>query len=308
MLCAMAPTEDDARNLRLRTWFRRRFRTHPWWWNRVVGPGIVVAERVGTDALGVQAGSMTYGAFLSIPPLLLIFVSLTSTVLRNDPELAARVIDGVTSAIPGLDEIVTANLAVDSRLQLGAGILGVLTVIWAASGFGARTRFALGIMFRTPPGGLTSGRIVAGLIGIPVVLGFVLILGAGAALGATFDRSDISVGAELGVTILELTAGFSLAVLTQWLLTPGDGPRPRELVPGAILFAVGWLVLQSLGSAYVTRVVQQTTAIYGAIGAVFGVLAFLYVTMWLFLISAEVSQVFRDRAFEDELPSEPTPG
>jgi uncharacterized BrkB/YihY/UPF0761 family membrane protein len=74
------------------------------------------------------------------------------------------------------------------------------------------------------------------------------------------------------------------------------------------VFAVGWLALQSLGSAHVTRVVQQTTAIYGTIGAVFGVLALLYITMWLFLISAEISQVFRDRAWEHELPPEATPG
>jgi hypothetical protein len=55
----MAPT-DDARAPRLMALLRRRFRNNSRWWNRVVGPELVVADRVGTDALGVQAGSMTW--------------------------------------------------------------------------------------------------------------------------------------------------------------------------------------------------------------------------------------------------------
>ncbi len=271
-----------------------------------MGPGVALADRVGSDAVGVQAGSLTYGAFLSLPPLLLIFVSTTSLVLRNDPALAAEVIDAVTRAIPGLDEIITANLTQGSASQLGAGIVGVATVLWAASGFGARARFALGVVFGTPPGGLVTGRLVSGLMGIPVVIGFVAILGAGAALAGVRGGATFSWAVDLAAVALELAVGFGFAVLTQWLLTPGDGPRPRELVVGAAVFAVGWLLLQSLGAAYVTRVVQQTTAIYGAIGAVFGVLAFLYLTMWLFLLSAELSQVWRERAWEMELPSSPS--
>jgi uncharacterized BrkB/YihY/UPF0761 family membrane protein len=43
-------------------------------------------------------------------------------------------------------------------------------------------------------------------------------------------------------------------------------------------------------------VIAKTTALYGAVGTIFGVLAFLYLTMWLLLLGAEVSEAFRSTA------------
>ena len=46
---------------------------------------------------------------------------------------------------------------------------------------------------------------------------------------------------------------------------------------------------------YVANVVARTTALYGTIGAIFGLLAFLYATMWLFLLGAEFSRFSAER-------------
>lgn len=60
-----------------------------------------IASRVRTDQLGVQAGSLTYGAFLAIPPSLILAVSAISVAVANDAEAQQRLIDRVTSLIPG---------------------------------------------------------------------------------------------------------------------------------------------------------------------------------------------------------------
>jgi uncharacterized BrkB/YihY/UPF0761 family membrane protein len=80
---------------------------------------------------------------------------------------------------------------------------------------------------------------------------------------------------------------------TYRLLTPGNGPRLVEHVPGCLLFTAGWFVIHLVGAEYVNYVVTKTTALYGAIGAIFGLLAFLYLTMWWLLFCAEISQAFR---------------
>ena len=52
---------------------------------RVIDPVTWLAHRVTDDQLGVEAGSMTYGAFLSIPPLLILAISAVSLVFAGHP-------------------------------------------------------------------------------------------------------------------------------------------------------------------------------------------------------------------------------
>jgi uncharacterized BrkB/YihY/UPF0761 family membrane protein len=61
------------------------------------------------------------------------------------------------------------------------------------------------------------------------------------------------------------------------------------------VFTVGFLALERFGAVYVAGVVTRSTTLYGAIGAIFGLLAFIYAAMWLFLLAAEVSDLLRHR-------------
>ena len=51
---------------------------------------------------------------------------------------------------------------------------------------------------------------------------------------------------------------------------------------------MGFTIARAVGETYVANVVARTTALTGVIGATFGSLAFLYATMWLFLLGAEL--------------------
>jgi uncharacterized BrkB/YihY/UPF0761 family membrane protein len=82
------------------------------------------------------------------------------------------------------------------------------------------------------------------------------------------------------------------------------GRRPfLDLLPGAIVCALGWTVLEGVGSWFVGRQVAQWSVIYGTIATVFGVLLFLRIAAWVFLAGAELSAVLRpDRPGPDRLP------
>jgi membrane protein len=49
----------------------------------------------------------------------------------------------------------------------------------------------------------------------------------------------------------------------------------KSLLPGAVVGAVGLEVLKAVGAIYVPRVVSSSSALYGSIGIVFAVLAWL---------------------------------
>jgi uncharacterized BrkB/YihY/UPF0761 family membrane protein len=146
------------------------------------------------------------------------------------------------------------------------------------------------VIFRTIRTGLVFGRISAALLGTPIVLLFVLLATLGSLSAGLRIAGRIAWLSELATYGALACATFMFAILTYRLLTPGRGPTFRQHVPGSMLFTVGWLLLHLLGAEYVHRVVTRTTALYGAIGVIFGVLAFLYLTMWWLLLCAELTQ------------------
>ena len=77
--------------------------------------------------------------------------------------------------------------------------------------------------------------------------------------------------------------------------TPPCPLRWRNHLPGAIVATIGWLILQRLGALYVDRVIARGSALYGALGAIFGLLAFLYIATYVVLLAAELSAVAWER-------------
>jgi len=250
-------------------------------------------ERVRTDQLGVHAGSLTYGAFLAIPPLLVLGLSVLSIVLATDPAAQQRVIDNVTSLVPGLDQVMGSQFDLATAQQLGIGVLGVLALLWAVSSFAVRLRTALGVIFRTGLPTLTSGRVSGTAIGLAAI--------AGLTVYASAVAWALSASVPLWTRPLSLlavaAAGVGLFLVVYWALTPPGDDRPtiRQHLPGACAFLVMGFVVEQTGTLYVTTVVARSTALYGAIGAIFGLFSFLYIAMWALLLGAEISQIARER-------------
>ena len=145
--------------------------------------------------------------------------------------------------------------------------------------------------------GSSSGASRRPSLGRPIVLLLVALTAAG----------GVAADLRIGGSIAWITEIVTYAVLggrssspssccPTGCSRPGAVPRSASTLPGSILFTLGWLVLHVIGAEYVARVVTRSTALYGAIGAIFGVLAFLYATMWWLLFCAEVTQALREDA------------
>jgi YihY family inner membrane protein len=252
----------------------------------------LVIARVRTDQLGTYAGSLTYGAFLAIPPLLILGLTAVSLVLENDAEAQQRLIDAAASLIPGLGDLIGEQLALEPAQQLGIGLVGIVALLWAVSSFAARARTALAGAFREERPTLLAGRVSGTVIGLLAAAAVVAFAGV-----SGWVRGQDLPGWLMAIAVaVLLLAGTTMFTLIYWALTPPAPHRPsvREHVPGAVAFVVAAAALEVIGGVYVAAVVARTTALYGAIGGIFGLLAFLYMAMWAFLFGAEISQAMRE--------------
>ena len=169
-----------------------------------VAPIMEVAARPRIDDLGTHAGALTYGAFLALPPLLLFASSVLGFVLAGHPELVQNALNTLVDLVPGLQAVVTTQLqgAIDGRVALG--IIGLIGLLWSASGFASRLRHALGVIFRTRWTGLLTGRFRGMVIGFLMVAAFV-------GLAAFTWIQTWALGAERSTAARLLqTAGFAL--------------------------------------------------------------------------------------------------
>ena len=141
------------------------------------------------DDLGTHAGALTYGSFLAIPPLLLFASSVVGFVLAGHPEAAQKAVQELVSLVPGLGSVVTEQVQATINGRVTLGVLGVLGLLWSASGFASRLRHALGVIFRTEWVGLLTGRVRAAKLGSGHC-----IAGGGLAKGVHSGRSGARYG------------------------------------------------------------------------------------------------------------------
>jgi YihY family inner membrane protein len=235
------------------------------------------------DDVATHASALTFTAFLSLFPLTLLATSVLG--FRLDTRGTAS-IEQLVQTVPGLDQLVQnqAQTIVDGRFT--AGLVGIVGLLWAASALSNGARRALGIIFDKRDTAIH--RRVASLA-ITIVLGALLVTAvtAAGALSAFLHTRGFSVGWLLAqVGMLALLACFFLVCYL--LLVPGR-QQVRDLVPAALVCAVGWTVLQGIGSWFVARQVAHWSALYGTIATVFGVLLFLRIAAWIFLAGAELA-------------------
>src|SRR6266550_1623241 len=226
---------------------------------RIVSLGRDLRRKALRDDVATQASALTFTAFLSLFPLLLLATSLVGFRLEGRGMAS---IDQLVSTIPGLTQLVTgqAQTIVDGRFT--AGIVGLAGLVWAASALSNRARRALGVIFEHQEAAIAS-RFVA--------------------VGDTFVLSALLL---VGVTVTGAVANLAHDRTGGW---------PGLVVAGAVVCALGWTILQGIGSWFVARQVAQWSALYGTIATVFGVLLFLRIAAWIFLAGAELSAVLLAR-------------
>jgi membrane protein len=245
-----------------------------------------VHQRVGAVGGGPLASSIALGGFLSLFPLLLVGVAVLGFVSAGRTDFPARVVDQLGLEGEAADQVVEIiDTAEQSRRA--ASVVGLVGLGWAGLGVAGALENALNATWQVKGRGFTS-RLVA----VAWLVGAGLLFVGSMALGPLLNELPGP------VTVPAILAGFVLDVLLLvWMfvvLTNVDVSW-RVHLPGAVLGGIGVEVLKIVGSVYVPRLVASSSALYGSLGVVFAILAWLTLTARLVVYAAAFNVVRYER-------------
>jgi YihY family inner membrane protein len=264
-----------------------RFQQH----HTVLGLPVGVVKKYGDDEAGKHAALLAYYGFLSLFPLLLVFVTLLGYTLANDPELQQQVINAAVAQFP----VAGTQIADSINTIRGSGIglvVGVLGTLWGGLGITQSAQDAMNAVWNIPRRRRPNYwlRLARGLGSLVVLAAAIFAATALAQLGTAASGTAGRVLPFAGSLVLNL---LLLTVLFQ-VLTGMPVPW-RRLLPGAAVGAVGWSVLQTAGVLIVNRQLEQANLIYGVFAVVIVLLSWMYLSAQLLLYAAELNVVLARR-------------
>jgi YihY family inner membrane protein len=267
----------------------------------VLGFPVGVVRKFGDDQAGKHAALLAYYGFLSLFPLLLVFVTVLGYTLANDPELKQQVIAATVAQFPVLGSQVADSIGTIQGSGLGL-LVGILGTLWGGLGITQSAQDAMNSVWNIPRKQRPNFwlRLARSLGSLLLVVTCVLLATALGQLRIPWPGvlgHLVPLAASLLLNLLLLVVLFQ--VLTGLRL------RWRWLLPGAAMGAVGWSALQTLGVSIVNRQLQQANLIYGASAIVIVLLAWLYLSARLLLYAAEVNVVLARRLWPRSLVRPP---
>jgi membrane protein len=259
-----------------------------------------VIKKFTDDQAGQLAALISYYAFVSIFPLFLVLVTVLGFVLQGNPAEQQRILNGALGQFPILSDQLKLHSLKGSGLALAVGVGGSLL---AGIGITSAAQNAFNriwdVPFKRRPNFLYSRLRSLGML---AALGTMTILSTVAAgfVGAS-SHGAVAVLAGIVVAFLLNLAVFMIAFK---LLTAVDLSW-RELLPGVILAAVFWQLLQHLGGYYIDHELKRTGPLYGVFAFVLGLLAWLYIGAQLTIFAAEINVVKARRLWPRSFFSDP---
>jgi YihY family inner membrane protein len=248
----------------------------------VLAVPVAVVKKFGDDQAGKHAALLAYYGFLSLFPLLLVFVTLLANALAGDPQLQQKVIDAAVAQFPVLGTQIQSSIRVIQGSGLGL-VVGILGTLWGGLGITQSAQDAMNSVWSIPRKNRPNFwlRLARSLASLAVVAAAVLLAAALTQLGPL---------PFVGSLLLNLV----LLILLFQVLTGKRVPW-RQLLPGAAAAAAGWSVLQTLGVYILDRQLAQANLIYGVFAVVIVLLSWLYLSAQLLLYAAELNVVLARR-------------
>lgn len=279
---------DTQRQLRALDRFQQR---HP-----PLAVPVATAKKFGDDEGGDLAALIAYRAFFSLFPLLLLLTTVLGYVLAGDPELRREAVDSVLTQFPVVGEQIEVGSLQGSGVALAIGIAGSL---WAGFGVVLATERVLDRVWSVPPRhrlGFVASRLRAlGLLALLGVLTIVSTVASGLVGGGAGLLGPVG-GVAISVVLNLVVFGALFRVLGAQSASFGT------LLPGTVVAAFGWSVLQLVGGYFVSHQVQNASPAYGTFALVLGLLVWVQLGATLTVFSAELNTVLARRLWPRSLP------
>jgi membrane protein len=258
------------------------------------GYPIAVLYKFFDDTGGHLAALITYYAFLSLFPLLLLASTLLAVVLQGDPSAQHAVLTSALRQFP----VIGQQLGQPEKLSGGTAgvVIGSVGALYGGLGVALAGQSAMNIIWSVPKNNRPNpfkarGRalLLLATVGLAVLLTTGLsAIGGGAGAAGTGLRV-VALSSAVVVNVVAFVVAFRLATTRSLSV--------RDVLPGAIAAALAWQLLQLSGKAFVNHTVKHASATNSLFALVLGLLAFLYLTSVIVVLCAEANAVRVDRLF-----------
>jgi membrane protein len=232
-------------------------------WLRIA---LALQARYGELNGNYLASAVTLAAFMSLFPLLLVAASVLGFIVSGKPDVASKLIENMGLTGSAADTVRQMISSAENSRQ-AASIIGLGGLLWTGLGLVAAMQYAVNTPWQITGRGMKDklsallwlagfGPLFLATFGVAAVLNF---------LPALLSPLGVLVGLALNTAMWLWTFKVLLHRKVGW----------RALLPGAILGGVGLEVLKLVGAVYVPRLVTSASALYGSLGVVFAILAWM---------------------------------
>ena len=274
---------------------------------------IRVWKGIGTDRIVAIAAGVTFYSILALFPAIAALVALYG--LFADPNTISSHLSSVTGVLPegALDVIGTevGRVAAQGSKSLGMTfIVGLLVAIWSANA-GVKAVFdALNMVYdEQEKRGIVKLNAISLAFTTGAIMFFLLALGAMVILPLCWVTSDCQLPPSKSQTsrwpALVLVVGFALAVLYRFGADRAK-PRWRWVTWGSAFATVSWLAASMLFSYYAAHFGSYNKT-YGSLGAVIGFMVWIWISMIVILLGAEINAQMEHQTAKDTTTGRPKP-
>jgi YihY family inner membrane protein len=256
-----------------------------------LGFPIATIYKFGDDSGNYLAAIMTYYAFVSLVPLLLLASTILSVILVGHPHLQQRLLESALAQFP----VVGTQLKRPEALAGSpAGVaVGILVALYGGLGAAQAMQYAGNTIWAIPRNKRPNPFLARGrslLLITSAGLGMLL-----ATIGAVLLRSLFADSLLLKVAANVAGAAIAACVLlVAFRLAPKKGLSVGDLWVGALVSAVLLQLLQTFGFLYVDRVIRNASETNAVFAVFLGLIAYLYVGALVLVLGMEVDAVRKE--------------
>jgi len=240
---------------------------------------VVEADR--RYAGGLIASGMAFRVFILLVPFAFFVVTafgfVAEAVDSDDPQSLARDL-GITGLVAST---IDASIGSSTWERLVTLVLALYALLWATWTLMRAMQTVFGLAWNQPATTSIAKSWRPLLWLVAMILGLFL---AGVAVSVLLDQVGLLLAILIRVVVFATIV--ALWVVVSWVLPRAPETTWRALVPGAVLVAVGTVVLQFLTVYFFSRYIEDKTQTYGAIGASLAILLWAYLLGRLVVTSA----------------------
>jgi membrane protein len=240
----------------------------------------IVFHRFGMVGGAVLSSGLATRALFALLPGLLLLVAMVGFLVK-DPVLQDRILELIADLVPPLQSLITDTVDVLAGGAAAFGILGLIGLVWGASGFFQTFEVVFAVVLgeerRRDP-------VTRAAIGLTAVLAVLIVVGGAAAIAilawtvaADWIRPFVDLSSFRLLLPLASSLVLAIALGVAYRAIPQRRPTVGDVWVPALVAGLAIAVLTQI-FAFLGPLVAGTASLYGAISAVFILLVWLQLT------------------------------